>query len=108
MNINSFNAIQNDIKQTWCIISGIINAKNRKVENIVTKIIHDDVVHKDSEDIANLFNNYFVDIGKSIDESVGSGTNNHLHYMADVNQPNSFYSSSLRAPAISIHFLLKF
>ena len=27
-------------------------------------LIQDDVVHEDSEDVANMFNDYFVDIGK--------------------------------------------
>ena len=38
------------------IINNIINTKNRKVENIVKKIIQDDVVHEHSEDITNIFN----------------------------------------------------
>ena len=50
------------------IISGIINTKKIKIGNIVTKTIHDDIVHEDSEDIAILFNNYIVGIGKSIAE----------------------------------------
>ena len=54
---NKFNAVGNYIKQTWRIISGNINTINSKVENIVAKIIHYDIVHEDSEDIAHLFNN---------------------------------------------------
>ena len=60
------------------------------VENTVKKIIHDDVVHEDSGDIANMFNDYFVDIGRNIAESIG-GNENHLDYMTHVNQPNSFF-----------------
>ena len=41
---------KNDIKQTWRIINNIINTKNRKVENIVKKVIQDDVVHVDFGD----------------------------------------------------------
>ena len=52
MNINSMQQ-KNDIKQTWRIINNIINTKNRKVENILKHVVQDDVVHKDSEDIAN-------------------------------------------------------
>ena len=43
---------KNDITQIWRIINNIINTKNRKVENIVKKIIQDDAVHLDSGDIA--------------------------------------------------------
>ena len=68
MNINSM-LQKSDIKRTWRIINNI-NTKNRKVENTVKKIIHD-VVHVDSGDIANMFNDYFVDIGRNIAESIG-------------------------------------
>ena len=34
-------------------------------------IIHDDIVHKDSKDTANMFNDYFVDLQKNIAESIG-------------------------------------
>ena len=48
--------------------------KNRNAESKVKNIIRDDIDYEDSEDIANLFNNYFVVIGKSIAESVEGGT----------------------------------
>ena len=54
-------------------------------------IIHDDVVHEDSWDIANMFNDYFVDIGRNIAESIGGNNANHLDYMTHINQPNSFF-----------------
>ena len=69
----------------------IINTKNRKVENTVKKIIHDDVVHVDSGAIANMFNDYFVDIGRNIAESIGGNNANHLDYMTHINQPNFFF-----------------
>ena len=56
---------------TWRIINNIINTKNRKVENTVKKIIHDDVVHVGSGGIANMFNDYFVDIGRNIANRLG-------------------------------------
>ena len=38
-----------------------------------------------------MFNDYFVDIGRSIAESIGGSTANHLDYMTHINQPNSFF-----------------
>ena len=75
---HKFNAAKRDIKQTWRIINNTINTKNRKVENTVKKIIHDNVVHVDSGDIAKMFNDYFVDIGRNIAESIGENNANHL------------------------------
>ena len=37
-----------------------------------------------------MFNDYFVDIGKNIAESLVGNNNNHLDWMANINQPNSF------------------
>ena len=37
-----------------------------------------------------MFNDYLVDIGKKIAESTGGNNNNHLDYMTNINQPNSF------------------
>ena len=88
---HKFNAAKSVIKQTWRIINNIINTKNRKVENTAKKIIHDDVIHVDSGDIANMFNDYFVDIGRNFGESIGGNNVNHLDYMIHINQPNSFF-----------------
>ena len=71
LKFNKFSAAKRDIKRTWHIISNIINTKNRRVGNIVKKIIPDDVAHEDSGDITNMFNDYFVDIGRNIAESIG-------------------------------------
>ena len=60
MNINSM--LPKAIERTCRIINNIINTKYRMVENTEKKIIHDDIVHVDSGDIANMFNDYFVDI----------------------------------------------
>ena len=57
---HKFNAARNDIQQTWLFISNIINTKNGKVENTVKKIIQNDVFHEDSEEVVNMFNDYFV------------------------------------------------
>ena len=56
------------------------------MSNIVKKTIQDDVVHEDSEYIANMFNDYFVDIGKNIAKSICGNENNHLDYMTHINQ----------------------
>ena len=84
MNINS-------MLQTWRIINNIINTKNRTVENTVKKIINDDVVHVDSGAIANMFNDYYVDIGRNIAESIWGNNANDIDYMTHINQPNSFF-----------------
>ena len=51
-----------------------------------------DVVHVDYGDIAtNMFNDYFVNLGKNITDSNGGNNVNHLDYMIHINQPNYFF-----------------
>ena len=45
----------------------------------------------DSGGIADIFNDYFVDIGRNIAESIGAKNVNHLDCMTHLNQPNSFF-----------------
>ena len=40
---------------------------------------------------ANIFNDYFVDIGRNIAKSIGGNSVNHLDYMTHINQPNFFF-----------------
>ena len=51
---------------------------------IVNKIIQDDIVYEDSEDIANMFNDNVVYIGKDVAESIVRNNNSHLDYMAHI------------------------
>ena len=45
----------------------------------------------DSGEIANMFNDYFVDVERNITESIGVNNANHLDYMTHIIQPNYFF-----------------
>ena len=47
----------------------------------------------DSGDIANMFNDYFVDIGRNIAKSIEGNNVNHLDYMTHINQSNFLFYS---------------
>ena len=38
-----------------------------------------------------MFNDYFVDLGRNIAESIWGNNVNHLDYVTHINQPNSFF-----------------
>ena len=59
------------------------------VENIAKNIIQDDA-HVDSGDIANMFNDHFVDIGINMAQSIGRNNVNHLDYLTY--KPTKFFS----------------
>ena len=46
----------------------------------------------DAGNKANMFNDYLVDIGRNITESIGGNTVDHLDYMTHINEPNSLFS----------------
>lgn len=89
--VEKFNAVKNDIKKTWCIINDVLRSKARKKQNTIRKIIVNDVIHENPNHISNAFNDFFVDIGKNIAESVGGGLNDHKQYLSHINIPHSFF-----------------
>ena len=60
----------------------------------------------DSGDIANMFKDYFLDLGRNIAESIGGNNVNHLNYLTLINQPNSFFSRPILVIPLKIEFAL--
>ena len=54
---------QNSVKKTWYGIRDILNVSKKK-SSVPTKIIHQNEEKKNNMDIANSFNDFFVNIGK--------------------------------------------
>ena len=86
-----FNSVRNNIKQTWRIINDVLKPRNKSRQNIIKKIIVNNSIYERGEDIANIFNDFFVNVGKDIADSVDSGPDDHLKYLNHINQPNSFF-----------------
>lgn len=68
----TFNAIKNDIRKTWSVINQTLNRKKQsqlpnefKINNLKTT---------DPNEIANAFNDYFINIGRSIAEQIHTQT----------------------------------
>ena len=59
---------KHDIKKTWSVINETINRKPSN-KTVNTFIINNEKV-TDQTEIANSFNNYFVNIGKSLSEQI--------------------------------------
>ena len=59
---------RNDIKKTWKIINNILS-KNRK-SNEINRIICNNVIYTDNDDIANEFNKFFCSIGELYDSKI--------------------------------------
>ena len=88
---NKFNSVKNNIKQTWRIINDVLKPKKFSRQNTIKKLVRNDIIYENGSDIAHIFNNFFVNIGSEIAESVESGPYDHQKYLHHINQPNSFY-----------------
>ena len=89
---DKFNSVKNIIKETWKIINDVLKPKNNSRRNILNKIIVNNNTYENSNDISNLFNDFFINIGKNVAESVGShDANDHKSYLNHLNQPTSFF-----------------
>lgn len=86
---NRINSAAKDIKQTWSILREIINNKtSRKKLPEIFKT--DNGTIQNPEEIAESFNNYFVEIGQSINDNIEQVQNEPLDYI-QVNMNKSLF-----------------
>ena len=87
-----FNLAKNNIKETWKIINNVLKPKQKNRKNVINKIIVNDEMHSDVNYIANSFNNFFINIGKTITESVEDhDPEDHKNYLNNLDLQNSFF-----------------
>ena len=67
--IEYFTEHKNNMKMLWSGIRSIINAKNNRLNNI-SQIVQNGKVIKNPQDIAQAFNQYFVNIAQNIDKEI--------------------------------------
>ena len=67
--IQYFTEHKNNMKMLWSGIKSIINVKNNRLNNI-SQIVQNGKVIKNPQDIAQAFNQYFVNIAQNIDKEI--------------------------------------
>ena len=80
---------QNNIKKTWDGIRGIINVSKRK-NSLPTKIIYGNSEKNTNIEMANAFNNFFVDIGKNVEKKIPQPKSSFHVYMGNPNEKSIF------------------
>ena len=83
-------------KSTWKQINGIILPNRINKKNIINKICENDITYVTKQDISNVLNSYFVNIGKRISESMNAGLYDHYQYLK-----GNYVSSLFFAPVSS-------
>ena len=84
-----FQEHQSNLRKTWEGIRDLINVSKKSRINI-RKIIHDNKPITDNEGISNTINNFFVNIGSSIEAKIPAGQKSFRTYLGDKIQNSVF------------------
>ena len=85
---------RSNVKQTWCILNDIIKRKQNSA-NIPSEFVSDGKIIKGKSDVANGFNDFFVNIGPNLAKQIPTHNNiNITNYMGERNKKkNNVFSS---------------
>ena len=73
---------QTNMKLLWTGIRSIINIKSKQFYNI-SQLVQNGEIVQNSKEIANIFNNYFVNIAGKIDSEIPRTRKSPLDYLGD-------------------------
>ena len=79
-----FEEHKQNMKKTWDGIRNLINV-SKKSSISINKIIHDNKTFTDNKSIAKTLNNYFVNIGPSIEETIPQAKSPFQNYLGERN-----------------------
>ena len=93
---------RNDMKNTWKLLNGVMNRK-MKERNFVSHFNYNDKEIYNKQEIANGFNDFFVNIGPELANNIVSPENNDvLHYMNDSNVNSMFLNGVNRKEILDV------
>ena len=84
-----FSKHKDNLKQTWKLIGTLVNRKT-KGQILPTRITHSNRTFTQEKDIAELFNNFFVNIGPILAKEIKPDHTDPLQYIESM-PSNSFY-----------------
>ena len=97
-----FSKYTENLKQTWKLIGTLIKRKT-KGQSFPTRIIHNNKTFKQQADIAELFNNFFVNVGPNLEKKIKTDNTNPVQYISS-SPPNSFYLAPVTESQVSALF----
>ena len=86
---NLFHENKNDTSKTWKTVNELLNGgnvskKNTEVDKLITNTDGVDRIVTTEKDIAESFNDFFVNIGPKLAEAIPAGSGNHMNYNVSV------------------------
>ena len=100
--LNKFDQYKKDCKKSWELINSILQNKNKNHGIAKLNVDGVDLTRKDA--ISETLNNYFVNVGKNIAESIPNTGISHTEYLFN-NHQNSFFITP--ASSMEIYHIIK-
>ena len=89
---NKFNAYKSDIKKTWKLVNSVLKPGHNYKRISIKKLLIGDIETFDRGEIADSFNDFFINIGSNVAQSVQCRPDDHKRYLRG-NYMNSFFFS---------------
>lgn len=99
---SQFTKYKNNLKTTWKIIGNLIKRKNKN-QMSPTRIIQGGRTFTNQNEIAEMFNNYFVNVGPNLAKKFPDITQNSTQYI-NFSSPNSFFLNPVTETQVSTLF----
>ena len=100
---DQFNQCKHDLKRTWKLINSTIN--NGPKFSKITKLMHNDAIVEDKVQMANIFNNYFSQVGFNLARRIPTTHRSFHQYLGDRNQSSIFFSPTNAQEIIKIIYI---
>ena len=102
---NEIKKHQGNLSKSWCLIKSIISSKSQTLENI--NFIHNGKIYDKKKEIAENFNNYFINVGPSLAAKLPPIPDNPLQYMLDPEINSMFLNPTTEEEILKITLNLK-
>ena len=94
-----FETYKTDVKETWKLLNSIIKLKKSSVK--INKLIIDDNIITDHQEVCNSFNEYFASVGSGRADSLPAcNDHDHVAYLP-LDVPNSFFLAPVTSLDVS-------
>ena len=97
-----FSRFKDNLKKTWELI-GTLAKRKTKGQTLPTRIVHNSRTFTQGKDIAELFNNFFINIGPTLAKEIKICHTDPLQYIEST-PSNSFYLPPVTHTQVSILF----
>ena len=97
-----FNAMKGNINGTWKIINNILNKNKKRNATVNTEFKSNNSVTSDGKDIADGFNEYFISVGKKLNDNLNPNNNSFISYLRKPNSKTMFLTPITEKEIIDI------